>query len=99
MGESSEVRGHKAGVRLASLRRVHSFRLLHRASIMTSVLRQNMRRRMMMRYAPIISALGDKHGESRWARNRFAIDNASKSIKACDHNGAIVDDDCAPFID
>src|SRR6516165_7764598 len=65
---------------------------------MTSVLRQNMRRRMMMCYAPFISALGDKHGESRWARNRFAIDHPGKSIKACDHNGAIVDDDCAPFI-
>jgi hypothetical protein len=52
----------------------------------------------MVRYAPFISALGDKHGESRWARDRFAVDRPSKGIKAGDHNGVIVDD-CAPFID
>src|SRR6516164_7283736 len=65
---------------------------------MGSVLRQNVRRRMMMRYAPFISALGDKHGESRWGLNWFAIDHPSKSVKASDHNCVIVDYDCAPFI-
>src|SRR5215469_7959829 len=69
-----------------------------RASIMDSVLRQNMWRRMMMRYAPFIAALGDKHGETRWARNWFAIDHPSKSVKASDHDGVIIDNDCAPFI-
>ena len=55
-------------------------------------------RRMMMRYAPFLSPLGDKHGEARWARNRFAIDHPSESVKASDHDGVIVDYDCAPFI-
>jgi hypothetical protein len=61
------------------------------ASIMASVLRQNVRRRMMMRYAPFISTLGDKHGETRWGRNWFAIDHPSKSVKASDHDCATVD--------
>jgi predicted exporter len=34
------------------------------ASVSTSALRQNVWRRMMMRYAPVISALGNKHGEA-----------------------------------
>jgi hypothetical protein len=46
---------------------------------------------MMMRYAPFISAPSDQHGEARRTRNRFAIDHPSKSIKASDHNGVIVD--------
>jgi hypothetical protein len=58
---------------------------------MASVLRQNMWRRMMMRYAPFISPLGDKHGESRWARNWFAIDHPSKGVEAGDHDCVIAD--------
>ena len=53
---------------------------------------------MMMHYAPFTSALGDKHGETRWARNWFAIDYPSKSVEASDHDCIIVDYDCAPFI-
>jgi len=52
----------------------------------------------MMRYAPFISALGDKHGETRWARYQFAVDDPSKSVEASDHHGVIVDYDCVPFI-
>jgi hypothetical protein len=69
-----------------------------KASIVASVFWQNMWRRMMMRYAPFISALRDKHSESRWARNWLAIDHPSKSVKAGDHDCVIVDYDCAPFI-
>src|SRR6516164_1414027 len=69
-----------------------------KASIKISVLRQNVRRRMMMRYAPFIPTLGDKHGETRWGRNRFAIDHPSKSVKTSDHYCVLVDYDCAPFI-
>src|SRR6516225_9640479 len=69
-----------------------------KASIKTSVLRQNVRRRMMMRYAPFIPTLGYKHGETRWGGNRFAIDHPSKSVKTSDHYCVLVDYDCAPFI-
>jgi hypothetical protein len=53
---------------------------------------------MMMRYAPFISPLGDKHGETRWAGNWFAIDHPSKSVEASDHHCVIVDYDRAPLI-
>jgi hypothetical protein len=67
-------------------------------SIIALVLRQNMGRRMMMRYAPFISALGDEHGEARWPRNWLAVDYPSKGVKTGDHDGVIVDYDCTPFI-
>ncbi len=51
-----------------------------------------------MRYAPFISALGDKHGKSRRPRNWFVIDHPSKSVKTGDYDRVIVDYDCAPFI-
>ena len=52
----------------------------------------------MMRYAPFASALGDKHGEARWTRYRFAIYHSGKRVEAGDFDGAIVDCDCAPFV-
>src|SRR5215831_21119809 len=54
---------------------------------------------MVMCYAPFISTLGDKHGETRRARNRFAIHHSSKSIEASDHDCVIVDYNRAPLID
>lgn len=53
---------------------------------------------MMMRYAPFASALGDKHGEARWARYRFALCHPGKRVKACDYDRGIVDCDCATFV-
>ena len=61
-------------------------------------LRQNVWRRMMMRYAPFISALGDKHGEARWTRHRLAIYHPGKRVKTSDFDRVIVDYDCAPFV-
>jgi hypothetical protein len=67
-------------------------------SVTASVLRQNVWRRMMMRYAPFTSALGDKHGEARWTRYRFALYHPGKRVKAGDFDSVIVDYDCAPFV-
>src|SRR5450759_3634794 len=53
---------------------------------------------MMMRYAPFTSALGDKHGEARWTRYRFALYHPGKRVKAGDFDSVIVDYDCAPFV-
>jgi hypothetical protein len=39
---------------------------------------------MMVRYAPFTSALGDKHGEARWSRYRFALYHPGKCVKAGD---------------
>ena len=52
----------------------------------------------MMRYTPVTSALGDKHGEARRTRYRFALYHPGKRVKARDFDGAIVDWDCAPFV-
>ena len=102
-GRAAQVRVHPRHVRFtpeSGHSSGQSWRPLCAKSIHSkaSVLRKNMWRRMMMRYAPFISPLGDKHGEARWARNRFAIDHPSESVKASDHDGVIVDYDCAPFI-
>ena len=51
-----------------------------------------------MRYAPFISALGDKHREARWARHCLALYHPRKRVKAGDYDSAIVDCDCAPFV-
>jgi hypothetical protein len=53
---------------------------------------------MMMRYAPFISALGNKHSEARWARHRLALYHPRKCVKASDHDSTIVDYDCVPFV-
>ena len=53
---------------------------------------------MMMRYAPFISALGDKHSEARWPRHRLAIYHPRKRVKASDYDSTIVDYDRAPFV-
>src|SRR5664280_2174609 len=53
---------------------------------------------MMMRYAPFTSALGDKHGEARWTRYRFALYHPGKRVKTSDFDGVIVDRDRAPFV-
>ena len=52
----------------------------------------------MMRYAPFTSALGDKHGEARWARYRLALYHTSKRVKAGDYDSVIIDFYCAPFV-
>src|SRR5665647_2604078 len=53
---------------------------------------------MMMRDAPFTSALGDKHGEGRWTRHRFALYHPGKRVKASDCDGVIVDCDRAAFV-
>jgi len=53
---------------------------------------------MMMRYAPFISTLGDKHSEARWTRYRLALYHPGKRVKASDFDGVIVDCDGAPFV-
>ncbi len=57
-----------------------------------------MRRRVVMRYTPFISALSDKHGEARWSRRRFTLHHPGKRVKASDHDSVIVDCDCTPFV-
>ena len=52
----------------------------------------------MMRYAPFTSALGNKHGEARWTRYRFAVHHPGERVKAGDLNRVIVDCDCATFV-
>jgi hypothetical protein len=63
-----------------------------------SVLRQNVRRRMMMRYAPFTSALDEKHGEARWTWYRLALYHSGKGVKASNYDGVIVDYNCSPFV-
>ena len=47
----------------------------------------------MMRYAPFISALGDKHGEARRTRYRLALHHPGKRVKASDDDSVLVDYD------
>ena len=45
----------------------------------------------MVRYAPFTSALGDKHGVTRWTRYRLSLYHPSERLKPRNHDGLIVD--------
>ena len=64
-----------------------------------SVLRQNVRRRMVVHYSPFIPALRDQHRKARWTRHGFAVFHPGKGVKARDDDGIIAEDDGASFID
>jgi hypothetical protein len=67
-------------------------------SITPSILRENVWRRMMMRYAPFTSAPCDKHSEARGTRYWLALYHPGKRVKAGDDDSSIVDYDCTPLI-
>ncbi len=52
---------------------------------------------MVMCNAPLISVLGDEHGEARRSWHWLAIHYTSKRVEAGDNGGAVVDCCCAPL--